>query len=128
MKSSLLIAAWVGLGGFVGAILRYGISGLVQKPFLSTFPYGTLVVNLIGCLAIGLVTGLVDSRQLFSPAFRTFILIGVLGSFTTFSTFGYETFAMLRDGEVIRALGSVAIHVVLGLALVWLGYTLMSSR
>ncbi len=128
MKESLIVAVWVGSGGFLGAILRYGLSGVVQKQFLSTFPFGTLAVNLIGCLLIGVVTGLADSRQVFSPEFRTFILIGVLGGFTTFSTFGYETFALLRDGELFRALGSVTVHVVLSVVLVWLGYSLMSSR
>ena len=128
MKTSLIAATWVGIGGFLGAVLRYGLSGLVQKQFLSAFPFGTLAVNLVGCLAIGVVAGLVDARQLFSPSFRAFLLIGLVGGFTTFSTFGYEAFAMLRDGESLRAFGYVALHVVVGLALVWIGYILTSSR
>ncbi len=129
MKAALINAAMVGSGGFIGALARYGLSGLVhrQVPF-ATFPYGTMAVNLMGCCAIGVIAGLAESRQLFGPEFRTFALIGVLGGFTTFSTFGYETFAMLRDAEYLRVAANVGVHVVLGLALVWLGYALTTLR
>lgn len=129
MKTALLNAIVIGSGGFLGALARYGIGNLVhrQLPF-TTFPYGTLVVNLLGCFVIGVITGLVESRQLFGPELRRFILIGILGAFTTFSTFGYETLAMIRDDEHFRAALNVGIHVVFGLALVWLGYTLTTSR
>ncbi len=122
-------AAIVGCGGFIGALLRYGFSGLVQgKSPVATFPYGTLLVNLLGCLLIGVFVGLTESRQLFSSEVRTFVLIGVLGGFTTFSTFGYEAFALARDAEFLRAAVYVGIHVVIGLALVWAGYSLTISR
>ena len=129
LKVTLINAAMVGSGGFIGALARYGLSGLVhrQVPF-ATFPYGTMAVNLVGCCAIGVIAGLAESRQLFGPEFRTFALIGVLGGFTTFSTFGYETFAMLRDAEYLRVAANVGVHVVLGLALVWLGYALTTLR
>ena len=129
MKATLINAAMVGSGGFIGALARYGLSGLVhrQVPF-ATFPYGTMAVNLVGCCAIGVIAGLAESRQLFGPEFRTFALIGLLGGFTTFSTFGYETFAMLRDAEYLRVAANVGVHVVLGLALVWLGYALTTLR
>jgi len=129
LKATLINAAMVGSGGFIGALARYGLSGLVhrQVPF-ATFPYGTMAVNLLGCCAIGVIAGLAESRQLFGPEFRTFALIGVLGGFTTFSTFGYETFAMLRDAEYLRVAANVGVHVVLGLALVWLGYALTPLR
>ncbi len=129
MKATLINAAMVGSGGFIGALARYGLSGLVhrQVPF-ATFPYGTMAVNLIGCCAIGVIAGFAESRQLFGPEFRTFALIGVIGGFTTFSTFGYETFAMLRDAEYLRVAANVGVHVVLGLALVWLGYALTTLR
>jgi CrcB protein len=124
LKAALINAALAGSGGFIGAIFRYGLSGFVQRSApLSGFPYGTLAVNMAGCLLIGVVVGLVDSRQLFGPEARLFLLIGVLGGFTTYSTFGVETFALLRDGDFLRALVNVGIHVVLGLALVWAGYT-----
>lgn len=129
LKGALIYALVVGSGGFLGALARYGLSGLVHRQTpLATFPYGTLVVNLVGCLAIGVVAGLVESRQLFGPEFRAFALIGILGGFTTFSTFGYETFAMIRDSEYVRAGANVGIHVLLGLTLVWLGYALTTSR
>ncbi len=105
------------------------LSGLVHRQApLTTFPYGTLVVNLLGCLVIGVLAGLVESRQLFGPEFRRFALIGLLGGFTTYSTFGYETFAMIRGAEYLRAVANVGMQVVLGLALVGVGYTLIMSR
>ena len=129
MKAALIHAALVGFGGFIGALARYGLSGLVQRSSqLATFPYGTMAVNLLGCLVIGVIAGLVESRKLFSPEFRVFALIGILGGFTTFSTFGYETFAMIRSEEYLPAAANVAIHVILGLTLVWLGYVLTASR
>ena len=129
MKAALINAALVGSGGFVGAMFRYGLSGVVHRNVpLTTFPYGTLAVNLLGCLLIGVFVGLAESRQLFSPEFRRFVLIGLLGGFTTYSTFGYETFAMVRDTEYLRAVSNVGMHVVLGLALVWAGYGLTMSR
>jgi CrcB protein len=129
LKTALLNAIIVGSGGFLGALARYGLSGLVQRLVPSTtFPYGTLVVNLLGCFVIGVIGGLAESRLLFGPEVRTFILIGVLGAFTTFSTFGNETFLMIRDHEYLRMAANVGIHVILGLALVWLGYALTISR
>ena len=127
MKAALLNAALVGTGGFIGAIARYGISGLVQRSAaLSSFPHGTLAVNMLGCLLIGIAVGLVDSRQVFGPDFKLFAVVGLLGGFTTWSTFGYETLTLLRDAEYLRATANVAIHVMLGLVLVWAGYALAS--
>ena len=129
MKVALTNAAAVGSGGFLGALARYGLSGLVQRHVaLSAFPFGTLAVNLLGCFAIGLLAGLADSRQLWGPEFRLFALIGVLGGFTTFSTLGYETFAMLRDAELLRAAANVGMHIIGGLTLVWLGYSIAAWR
>ena len=129
MKTALINALLVGTGGFLGAMARYGLSGLVQRASkLSTFPYGTLVVNMVGCLMIGLLIGLMESRQVFGPEFRVFAIIGILGGFTTFSAFGYETFAMLRSEEYFRAAANVALQVIMGLALVWLGYISSASR
>lgn len=128
MRAGLTHAALVGSGGFVGTLLRYALGGLVHRVLpMAAFPYGTLVVNLSGCLLIGVVAGLIDSRQVLTPEVRLFALIGVLGGFTTFSTFGYETFAMLRDGENLRAAANVGVQVGLGIALVWLGYALTTA-
>jgi len=125
VKAALLNAAFVGAGGFVGAICRYGLSGLVQQNLrFATFPYGTMAVNLAGCFLIGLSMGAIETRQLFAPELRLFLLVGVLGGFTTYSTFGYETFALLRDAEFLQAMLNVSVHVVFGLLLVWGGYLL----
>ena len=119
---------FVGAGGFLGAVSRYVVSGIVHqlKPF-STFPSGTLVVNVLGCLVIGLLGGLGESRHLGNET-RLFVFIGVLGGFTTFSTFGYETLALLRDGEHARAALNVGLHFLVCLGGVWAGYAAGSTR
>jgi fluoride exporter len=112
----------VGLGGFAGSALRYLASGYVQQiTNSSTFPYGTLAVNLIGCFVIGLLSQLADDRGVFSGEARAFVFIGVLGGFTTFSSFGNETMNLARDGEMLPAFANVSAQVVLGLGAVWLG-------
>lgn len=122
-------ALLVGAGGFAGALLRYGLTGLVYRHLPhATFPFGTLAVNLLGCLAIGGLAGLLDSRGLLAPELRAFAFVGLLGGFTTFSTFGYETLLLAREGELLRAGAYVAAHVVLGVALVGLAYLATSSR
>ncbi|MDA0679407.1 MAG: fluoride efflux transporter CrcB [Proteobacteria bacterium] len=127
MKIVFFNAALVGAGGFIGAIFRYGLSGFVQRSSaFAAFPYGTLAVNMLGCLLIGITVGIIDARQMINPELRSFVLVGVLGGFTTYSTFGLETFALLREADFLRAASNIAIHVILGLALVWLGYALAS--
>jgi CrcB protein len=129
LQSALLNAFLIGTGGFAGAILRYALSGLVHRQLpIATFPYGTLSVNLLGCLLIGVLAGLADSRQVFAPELRTFAFIGLVGGFTTFSTFAFETMALTRDGEYLRAASNVGLHVFLGLGLCWLAYGLTSPR
>lgn len=129
MSSTITYAGIVGAGGFIGALARYSLSGFVHRLLpAAEFPYGTLVVNLLGCLVIGIFAGLAEDRQLFGPEFRTFVLIGILGGFTTYSTFGYETFAMMRDAEFLSAAANVLGHVVTGLAMVWLGYGMVAWR
>jgi len=119
----------VGMGGFVGSVLRYLVSGWVQKlTDAAFFPYGTLGVNVLGCLVIGLLGGWADNAEYFSPSARLFLLIGLLGGFTTFSTFGYETMALLRDKEVLAASTYVALHLILGFAGVALGYGLSTLK
>ncbi|MCP9449672.1 MAG: fluoride efflux transporter CrcB [Nitrospira sp.] len=115
----------IGTGGFVGSILRYLISGAVQTASQSiAFPYGTLAVNVIGCVLIGFFFELAEGRGLFSPDARAFLIVGILGGFTTFSTFGNETMNLLRDGEWALALLNVGAQVVLGIGGVWIGYIL----
>ena len=119
---ALINAVVIGSGGFLGALARYGLSGLVHKQIpLTTFPFGTLAVNLLGCLAIGVVTGLTESRQLVGPEIRMFLLIGILGAFTTFSTFSYESVMLLQEGAFGRALISIGANLVFCLGLCYFG-------
>jgi CrcB protein len=113
---------FIGSGGFIGALLRYFTGGLVHRMLPNTiFPWGTMAVNVIGCLIIGLGGGLIESRQLFSAEMRAFVFIGLLGSFTTFSTFGLETFNLAKEGQILASLANIAFSVVIGLAAVLLG-------
>jgi CrcB protein len=112
----------VGIGGFVGAVLRYWLSGMAQRWAGDSFPLGTLLVNVLGCMVLGAIMCLVEYRQWFGPHVRIFITIGILGGLTTFSTFGYETFALLRDGQLAAALSNVTANVVFGTAAVTLGW------
>jgi len=115
----------IGFGGFFGAIFRYIISGSVQKWAKSIyFPYGTLAVNLIGCFVIGFLSCLMETRGFFSAELRSLIFIGILGAFTTFSTFSYETMNLINNGENLLAVANMGIHLVLGLASVWIGHIL----
>src|SRR5690349_3927992 len=90
----------VGLGGSLGAMARYGLSRLVHRQLSESFPYGTLVVNLVGCLAIGAVLYLVEERAVLGSQARLFAAVGVIGGFTTFSAFGYDALQLLREGPV----------------------------
>lgn len=113
----------------MGSALRFLVSGWAQRMDPSgSFPIGTLTVNTVGCLAIGLLAGLAESRSVLGPEARLFVLMGVLGGFTTFSTFGYETLSLLREGAWLPAIGNVGASVFLGLAAVWLGWSLGSQR
>jgi CrcB protein len=112
----------VGLGGAAGSMLRYWLGGLVQDRMgTAAFPTGTLAVNVVGCLAIGVLAYLIDSRGAAGPELRALLMIGVLGGFTTFSAFGNETLNLIRDGEAALAGTNVVASVALGLGAVWLG-------
>jgi CrcB protein len=115
-------ALLVGIGGFLGSILRYWLSGVAQRWILGGFPIGTFFVNFLGCLAIGVLWSLIDYRQWFTPELRIFLTVGILGGFTTFSAFGYETFVLMRDQEYWQALANVLANVVGGTAAVAIGW------
>jgi len=112
----------VGLGGAVGASGRYLSATMINRLLPGKFPYGTLTVNLIGCLLIGILATLAETKQLFSPEARFFIIVGVLGSFTTFSTFGFETFTLFRNTDSLLAFLNIGFHLIAGLAAVWFGH------
>jgi CrcB protein len=115
----------VGVGGFIGSILRYAVSGYVQQWTKSVdFPYGTLAANFIGCFVIGLLSQLAETHGVFTAESRAFVFVGVLGGFTTFSSFGNETMNLLLEGERLLALANITAQVVLGLSAVWLGRVL----
>jgi len=114
----------IGCGGGVGAILRYLVAGWGQALTSGSFPLGTLVVNVAGCLVIGWLGTLLTGPVLVREEVRMALLVGVLGGFTTFSTFGFETGSLLSDGEWAQALLNVALSNGLGLAALFLGFRL----
>lgn len=115
---------YIGLAGGAGTLMRYWLSEWTAKRFGETFPIGTVVVNLLGCLLAGLLYYLMFDRYLVSPTVRAVVLIGLLGGFTTFSSFGLQTFTLLREGALGLALLNIAISNVAGLLMVWVGYSL----
>lgn len=113
----------IGLAGLIGTLLRYWLSEYVARQSGGSFPWGTLVVNIVGCLLAGAVFHLTEEN----PTLRTVILIGLLGGFTTFSSYGLQTFTLLRDGAMGLATLNVVVSNVLGLFMVWIGYVLAKA-
>jgi CrcB protein len=125
LKALLLVAA----GGALGSAARYLLSGWVLHHTVDwRFPLGTFLVNVLGCLAVGILGGLVVKHDFFSPEVRLLLFTGIAGGFTTFSAFGVETFYLLRRGEILVAGGYVGSSVVVGLAILWAGFALVSAR
>ncbi len=118
----MLTVLYVALGGAIGSAARYLLGGLVHRFTPAYFPYGTFVINVLGCLVFGLVIGVAEPGTTLSPAARAFLLIGVLGGFTTFSSFTFETFALVREAELARAVINAAGQLVIGLLALWGGY------
>ena len=118
MPSVMIVA----LGGALGSVFRYLLGAWTQALSKSIdFPYGTLAVNLLGCFLIGFLAQLAEARGAFTSETRLFVFIGILGGFTTFSSFGNETVNLLREGGTLNALANVGANVIVGLLLVWLG-------
>lgn len=107
----------IALFGAIGTLARYGLQGLVQTRMVTTFPYGTLLINLSGCLLLGFIGQLTLNRMLISSDMRIAIAVGLFGGYTTFSSFGWETAKMLEDGEWLRATTYVGASVIAGLLL-----------
>jgi CrcB protein len=112
----------VGIGSFLGGVLRYAVSTWVYRVLDQPwFPYGTLTVNVLGCLIIGFLVGLAETRLPFTSEIRLFVFVGILGGFTTFSAFALETFSLLRETEPLAALINIGSELLLGLLTVWIG-------
>jgi CrcB protein len=115
---------WIGLGSALGGMARYWCSGVVAGAFGETFPWGTLVVNVVGSFVIGFFATLTgpDGRLLVGTAARQFVMVGICGGYTTFSSFSLQTLSLMRDGEWGRAGGNIGASVVLCTISVWLGF------
>ncbi len=124
--SGSLTALWIALGSALGGVARYWVSGLVARTIGETFPWGTLTVNVTGSFLIGLFAALSgpDGRLLVASPARQFVMLGLFGGFTTFSSFSLQTLSLVQDGEWLAAGTNVGASLVLCLVGVWLGYAL----
>ncbi len=112
-----MVILLAGAGGFLGASLRYLVVNWVYDAAgQAGFPYGTLVVNALGCLLIGVVVGLAEARQPLSAGTQAFLVVGILGGFTTFSAFGIDTIRLVREGAILAGVLNVALQVAVGLS------------
>lgn len=114
----------VALGGGIGATTRYLVSDWAAQRYGSHFPYGTLIVNLVGCFIIGLFMQLVTDRIIVNPYWRLLITVGFVGGLTTFSSFSYETLELLNEGDMPFAIYNIASNVLFGLLATWMGITI----
>lgn len=112
----------VGIGGFLGASLRYIVSNQVNGLMASKFPYGTLFVNILGCFLLGFGFTFAEKSGLVSENAKLILFTGVLGGFTTYSTFGVESFNLLKGGFLQGGILNLLLHIALGLTAVWAGY------
>ena len=115
---------WIGMGSALGGMGRYWLSGLIADRYGAAFPWGTIVVNVSGSFLIGLIGALTESggRLLAPPAAREFLMLGMLGGYTTFSSFSLQTLNLAREGQWFYASANIGLSVVLCLAAVWLGH------
>ena len=125
MNQIIYTSLIIGLGGFIGTILRFLLSSSIEKSFATSIPIGTILVNLIGCFLIGLLSGyftqkLGDQTQLFF-----FLTIGVLGGFTTFSAIAMDSQVFIENGEYLKMLTYISVQAILGIALCLIGYNLI---
>jgi len=122
----MLAYLWIAFGGALGSVARYWFSGVIGRQFGETFPWGTLLVNISGSFAIGVLAALAEpgGRRFIGPTGRQFFMYGVCGGYTTFSSFSLQTLELIRDGDWFKAGTNAAGSVVLCMAAVWLGYAL----
>ena len=127
MNQIIYTSLVIGFGGFIGTILRFLLSSSIEKSFATSFPIGTILVNLIGCFLIGLLSGyftqkLGDQTQLFF-----FLTIGVLGGFTTFSAIAMDSQVFIENGEYLKMLTYISVQAILGIALCLIGYNIIKN-
>ena len=115
---------WIAIGSAIGGVLRFAVSGLIAERIGEVFPWGTVVVNVTGCFVIGFFATLTgpDGRFLVGTTARQFVMIGICGGYTTFSSFSLQTLSLIQDGDWLRVSGNITGSVVLCLAAVWLGH------
>jgi fluoride exporter len=118
----MLKLSLIALGGAIGSLLRYAVQGWVHRAVESVFPWGTLAVNISACLAIGMLAGFFASPQLIREEYRVGLTVGILGGYSTFSTFGLETFNLAKDSQYTLAVLNVLLSCAAGFLAVWLGY------
>lgn len=118
MLKSIMI---IGLGGFIGTVARFLISRYFQMTVTSVFPWSTFIINIAGCLLIGLIYGISEKGDVLSPDVRLFMTVGICGGFTTFSTFSNDSFLLIRDQEWLRFALYTSLSVFVGLVAVYVG-------
>lgn len=125
----MLAYLWIAIGGALGSVGRYWLSGVVARSFGETFPWGTLLVNVTGSFAIGFFATLTapEGRWLVNPTGRQFFMLGICGGYTTFSSFSLQTLNLAEDGEWLQAGANIVGSVVLCLVAVWVGHLLAAS-
>ena len=121
---NVALVIYVALGGALGSVARFLLSHVVHRYATAGFPYGTFTVNIIGCAAFGLIVGFAEHRIALTPAVRAFFLVGILGGFTTFSAFTFDTLELLRTAAFFRAAINVLGQIAIGLFALWLGYAI----
>jgi CrcB protein len=117
----------IGLGGFIGTIFRFLISSLIEKSFATSFPIGTLLVNLIGCFLIGLVSGYLSQKTGDQTQLFFFLTIGILGGFTTFSAIAIDSQLFIENGEILKMLFYITTQTIVGITLCLIGYNLIKN-
>ncbi len=116
---------FIGIGGSIGSILRYLTTVLIEKYFTSLFPLATFLVNIIGCLMIGVTMGILEKNEMMNSNIKWFLVTGFCGGFTTFSAFGFENIRLLQNGNIFLAFVYISASIILGLSSVWLGFSLV---